>query len=130
MGKVTLITRATSGMGKATALLLAGMGYDPKSLSDFGGRAERTANPLQAIVFSGIYASKTRCSTLPLRSALLAGTVIGLEALIWMVTSVGVRGCIRIESEDSLPVDIRRCRHGGSLSPIHFSGDPPDGTDP
>lgn len=28
MGKVTLVTGATSGMGKATVLLLAGKGYE------------------------------------------------------------------------------------------------------
>jgi len=57
MGKVTLITGATSGMGKATALLLAGKGYDvyagARKTADgeaLVAEAKRRGIPLKAVL--------------------------------------------------------------------------------
>src|SRR4030067_1150110 len=76
MGKVTVITGATSGIGKATALLLAGRGYEC-----LGTVEEATDAEIQRQFDVNVFGVGRMCrAALPLMRARRSGVIVNISA--------------------------------------------------
>ena len=120
-GKVALITGGGTGIGRATALLLAGHGVDVAvNYSRSQEDAERTAADAQEVGVSSIAVKANVADEAQVR-AMVAETVDKLGRLDFLVNNAGTTHAAPLADLDAINEDRKSTRLNFSHKPISYA---------